>query len=484
MKFLPQKQLIFQGRLKSFGIAEKLQTLPQRSAQLLQKTRSGHLSPLPFLEKIKKIGFTPVLQDYDKRKLAIFNLLNFFQLLTGIIVPIGSLLHHDKLPALAWLVTSLPPSVPILVLWLNSRRHYHIAQVAYFVLYPFATCLVYLSGINLGVELSFILYGILSVFFLQDISQMLFSVGLSMVSYFVLAVVCKTYTYQLATANIFFYFFNQILAIAFIFYGLYLIKRENTGYQQSILQQKEELAANEKLLQNQTQELTEVNAFKNRLFSIIAHDLKSPIYAMKHLFQNMQQYDLPAEEIKGMVPEIVNELTYTTSLMENVLLWTRSQMQSDSVRPQQIDVTGLMTDVMKLLRLQAEAKQIRIKLETDNDTIAAFADKDMVNLIFRNLLSNAIKYTPEKGSITVGAHKDLSGVEVFVKDTGMGINRETLDKINLNNYYTTKGTAGESGTGLGLMLCREFLARNGGKMHIESQPGKGSVFSFTLPPGE
>lgn len=465
-------QLIFQSRLRSFGIVEKLS---------IKKT--VQLSPLYFLEKIKRIGFTSVLQDYDNRKLAIFNQLNFFQLLTGIIVPVGTIFHHQKLPALAWLVTSLPVFVSILVLWLNSRRHYHIAQIAYFVLYPFTTCIVYLSGINLGVELSFILYGILSVFFLQDISQMLFSVGLSMVSYFVLAVVCKNYTYQLATANIFFYFFNQLLAITFIFYGLFLIKRENTGYQHSILRQKEEIAANEKLLQNQTEELTEVNAFKNRLFSIIAHDLKSPIYAMKHLFQNMQQYDLPAEEIKAMVPELVNELTYTTSLMENVLLWTRSQMQSDAVRPQLIDVAGLTTEVGKLLRLQAEAKGIRVKLEVDN-TLFVFADKDMVNLILRNLLSNAIKYTPEKGGITVGARTEASGVEIYVKDTGMGMSQETIDKINLSNYYTTKGTGGESGTGLGLMLCREFLARNGGTLHIESSPGKGSVFSFMLPQGQ
>ncbi|MES1159553.1 MAG: hypothetical protein ABUM51_02250, partial [Bacteroidota bacterium] len=414
MKFPSQKQLIFQGRLKSFGIAEKLQTLPQRCFQALQrlllKTKSTRFSPLLFLEKIKTIGFTPVLEDYDKRKLGIFNQLNFFQLLTGIIVPIGSLLHHQKLPALAWLVTSLPAMVSILVLWLNSRRHFYIAQISYFVLYPFTTCIVYLSGINLGVELSFILYGILSVFFLQEISQMLFAVGLSMVSYFVLAVVCKNYTYQLATANIFFYFFNQVLAIAFIFYGLFLIKRENTDYQHSILQQKEEITGNEKLLQHQTKELTELNAFKNRLFSIIAHDLKSPIYALKNLFQNMQQYDLPAAEIKSMVPEVVNELTYTTSLMENLLLWARSQMVSDALRPQQIDVTGLMTEVTKLLRLQAEAKYIRVKLEED-PSISVYADRDMINLILRNLLSNAIKYTPENGTITVGVRKDLSGVE-------------------------------------------------------------------------
>jgi len=278
----------------------------------------------------------------------------------------------------------------------------------------------------------------------------------------------------------FFIFFNQLLAIAFIFYGLFLVKKENTDYQQSILQQKEEIAQNEQLLKTQTEELMQVNAFKNRLFSIIAHDLKSPIYALRTLFRNMQQFDTPAEEIKGMVPEVVNELTYTTSLMENLLQWARSQMQADAVKPQVIDIPGLLAEVGRLLRLQADAKQIRVSMKIE-EAVCAFADKDMVNLVLRNLLSNAIKYTPEKGQIEVGVSKKASWVEIFVRDTGMGMSPEALEKIHLNNYYTTKGTAGESGTGLGLMLCREFVARNGGKLQIESEVEKGSVFTFTLP---
>jgi signal transduction histidine kinase len=366
------------------------------------------------------------------------------------------------------------------VLVLNAKRRYDLAQIAYFVCAPIATSIVYIWGINMGVELTFILYGILGVFFIQDISQMLFVLGLSMVSYFVLAVVCSNYPFQLATANLFFYLFNQLLAIAFIFYGLFLIKKENAGYQQSILRQKEEIAANGRLLQQQTEELTQINAFKNRLFSIIAHDLKSPIYALRNLFRNMQQYDLPADEIKGIVPEVVSELTYTTSLMENLLHWARSQMQADIVKPQMIDVSGLMTEVVRLLRLQADAKQISVTY-TEDPSIVAFADKDMVNLILRNLLSNAIKYTPEKGWIEVGAHRDAAGIAIFVKDTGMGIPRDALQKIQQSNFYTTKGTAGEAGTGLGLMLCKEFVVRNGGTLSIESIPGKGSTFTFSLP---
>jgi len=473
MKFLTQKPLLLHSRAKTFGMDGDWQ----------DKLKSVGINPQQLFEKVKAIGSESAIDEYEKRKLGIFNQLNFFQLLTGIIIPIAGSVSNRHFPPIAWIVACMPALISVLVLSLNQRGRYDLAQIAYFVLYPLVTGIVYLWGINMGIELSFILYGILSVFFIQDLSQMLFALGLSMVSYFVLAVLCKNYRYQLETANVWFYFFNQALAIGFIFYGLFLIKKENTGYQQSILQQKEEITLNGLLLQQQTEELTRLNAFKSRLFSIIAHDLKSPIYALRNLFRNMQLLDLPAEEIKGMVPEVVNELTYTTSLMENLLQWARSQMQTDAVKPQMIDISGLMTEVARLLRLQAEAKKIRISLKV-NHSVIAFADKDMVNLILRNLLSNAIKYTPDEGTIQVGARRSVTGIEMFVKDTGMGIPSDALQKIQLNNFYTTKGTAGESGTGLGLMLCKEFIARNDGALHIESEPGKGSTFTVTLPAAE
>jgi two-component system, sensor histidine kinase and response regulator len=105
----------------------------------------------------------------------------------------------------------------------------------------------------------------------------------------------------------------------------------------------------------------------------------------------------------------------------------------------------------------------------------------MINLVLRNLLSNAIKFTPQMGSIELGVNDFEDFVEVYVQDSGAGISKDALKKINANNFYTTKGTASESGTGLGLMLCKEFLAKNGGHMHIESEVGSGTIFSFTLP---
>ena len=497
------QSILFQQKIKSNGIRGTLKTAGSGLVHNFDKlksigaTETMELSQqrfLHFIHKIKSLGFTKSMDDYEKRKLGIFNLLNFLQLLTGITVSITGLFDNEKLPGMAWFIASMPSMISILVLTLNSYRKYEAALISYFILYPVITSIVYMSGLDLGVELFFILYGILSVFFLQQISHMIFSVGLSMISYFVLSVVWEKYQYQLETANLPMFLFNQVLAIMFIFYGLFLIKKENSGYQFSILsknrdlhkknleiqKQKTEIAEKATLLEKQTDELTQLNTLKNKLFSVIAHDLKTPMYALRNLFRNMYQFNLSGEEIKTMIPDVVNDLNYTTGLMENLLHWAKSQMQSDSIRPQKIDVSKITEEVLQLLRLQAESKKIYIESKVNSD-VFVFADKDMINLVLRNLLSNAIKFTPEQGYIQVGVNELSSFVEVFVRDTGTGMSDEAMQKIRKNDYFTTKGTASESGTGLGLMLCKEFLAKNGGQMHIESEPGKGSVFSFTLP---
>jgi signal transduction histidine kinase len=369
-----------------------------------------------------------------------------------------------------------------------------MAMLAYFILYPFFTCVVYINGINLGVDLCFILFGILAVFFLQDIGYMLFAIAFSMLSYFILAVVLKDFRYDLSEVNQPFYLFNQFLVIAYIYYGLWLIKRENTNYQFHILQksrslhrqnleieqQKKVIAEKARKLTVQTKELTELNNVKNKLFSIISHDLKLPMYALRNLFSNVQQQSLPAEEIKEMIPDVVHDLTYTISLMENLLQWAKCQMQADVVRTESLDIAEMIDEVVHLLRPQAENKKIKVENQS-KDSVQILGDKDMINLVLRNLLSNAIKFTPESGHISIGFKEGGTFVEVYVKDSGEGMGVETINKITENNYYSTKGTASESGTGLGLMLCKEFLAKNGGHLYIESKPGEGSVFSFIMP---
>ncbi len=466
MEFLHRLQHWQQQKIKAIDLSGQLHSHKQRL--------------LSFIQQIKSVGYDATLDDFEKRKLGIFNLLNFFQLITWILFPFIGMLSIPGIPAKAWIVACIPALVSMAVLLLNAQQRFKTAVLFYFIFYPVFTCIIYINGINLGVELSFILYGILSVFFLQDIGYMIFSIGLSMISYFILSIVLKDYHYQLKSINLFAYLLNQALAIAYIFYGLYLIKKENTGYQADIMQQKAEMAEQANRLQEQTTELAELNSLNNKLFSIISHDLKAPMYALRNFFHSAKELRLPAKEIRNMLPDVINDLNYTTELMENLLHWAKSQMQANKVRPQELDMNHLVKEVIHLVRIQAEAKKITIEHAATLPHYA-WADRDMISLVVRNLLSNAIKFTPALGRIVIGISEHDSFTEVYIQDSGVGISREDMQKINENSFYTTAGTASECGTGLGLMLCKEFLARNGGQMMIESEPGQGSTFSFTLP---
>jgi signal transduction histidine kinase len=402
-------------------------------------------------------------------------------------VPLLCFFGNNKFPIAAFFIASLPAWVSLIVLYLNFYYRYEAGMITYFILYPLVTSVVYMSGMNLGVELYFILNGILAVFFLPLISQLLFSVGLSMVSYFVLVVINKEYNYQLHTTNFFLYLFNQVTAIVFIFYTLFLIKKESNLYQFGILTTNKALIEkNDKIekqkaeIEQKAKELDELNSLKNKLFSVISHDMKTPMYALRNLFRSMQQMDMSGREIKTIIPDVVNDLNYTTGLMENLLHWVKNQMHSARVSPDELDLGEVVDETIQIHQLQAATKKITVIPQTEG-SVKVVADRDMITLVFRNLLSNAIKYTPEKGSIIIRLVHESPFCRVCVIDNGIGMDQDTLAKIRENSYYSTNGTASESGTGLGLILCRDFLAKNGGKLLIESEPGKGSVFSFTLP---
>src|SRR6202012_5851751 len=387
---------------------------------------------------------------YEKRKLGIFNLMNILGLSAGILIPILAIFSRGHFSPIIWMAACSPAVISSVVLIANHLQQYELARIIYFLLYPLVTTLSYALGIDAGIEFFFVLYGVLSVFFLRNIYNIVVSFSFSMTCYFLVETVWTRYSYSLAAHNFYFFFFNHLLAIFFIFYGLLLIRNENTRYQNQtrdknwqlrrsnlkILRQEADISGKAQLLGEKTQQLTELNSLKNKLFSIIAHDLKALLYALLNLFRNVQVYDLPGDEIKLLIPEVVNELTYTTGLMENLLQWAKSQMQAESVRPQLLDIAGITREVLQLLRLQAEAKHIYISSKIEQP-IFVFADKDMVNLVLRNLLSNAIKFTPMEGSIYLDARELRSAIEISVQDTGMGISQEGLQRLMEENYYST-----------------------------------------------
>ncbi len=449
---------------------------------------------LTLFNLVQSFGVSSAMEEYDQRKLRIFNQVNFFQLLIGLLFPVTGMLISQGLPASAWLVACLPALVSALVLFLNYQKKQEMALVAYFILYPFFTCVVYLYGFNPGISLSFILFGILAVFFLNSLGNIIFSLSFSMVSYFLLAVVIRHQPYELREISNGLYLMNQGLSLLFIFYGLFLIKKENSIYQGRILtkntiledkntqiqKQSRKLEESATLLKQQATQLAELNSVKTKLFSIISHDLKAPMYAIRNLFKEAHEQKLSADDLKNNIPEVLNDMNYAVGLMENLLQWAKAQMQAHTVNPEIVDIEDSINEVYQALLLPARNKGV-ILLNDAPPKVFGYCDKDMMSLVLRNLLSNAIKFTPEKGKICIGVHEHPTFLEIYVQDSGMGMSHEALMRIRNNDYFTTKGTASESGTGLGLMLCKEFLVRNGGQLYIESEPGEGSTFSFSVP---
>jgi len=229
--------------------------------------------------------------------------------------------------------------------------------------------------------------------------------------------------------------------------------------------------------------LEEANAAKDKFFSIIAHDLKNPFNALlgfsEFLLENYRE--MASGEIEEQLTLLRDTSKQTYSLLEDLLTWSKAQRGKIECKPQNVKFKTICDEVRALIGYLADEKEIALVLEADTD-IDVYADSNMLKTILRNLVSNAIKFSYRGGKITTTLTRDDKIVTISVEDKGKGISRENQGKLwNLAGQYTTKGTEEESGTGLGLLICKEFVAAHGGKIWVESEEGKGSKFIFTLP---
>jgi signal transduction histidine kinase len=238
-------------------------------------------------------------------------------------------------------------------------------------------------------------------------------------------------------------------------------------------------------LRHTQQRLRESNASKDKFFSIIAHDLRSPFTALvgmsQYLAKGIDQLDpeTAKEFLEGMHKSSKNAF----NLLENLLEWSRIQTGRLPMEPKMVDVSDVLEDNLSLLQVNIENKEIEVENNL-NEHEEAWADENAVHTVLRNLLSNAIKFTPKEGSISIYSQRLKDKVVITVKDSGVGMDQETLDNLfRIDQRNTTRGTDREKGSGLGLILCKEFVERNHGSLSVESKRGAGSMFSFTLPTG-
>lgn len=232
-------------------------------------------------------------------------------------------------------------------------------------------------------------------------------------------------------------------------------------------------------------DLREANVVKDKFYSIIAHDLKNPLQVLL-ISSEILQSDLDgmeSVEIKKYVGDIYKITGNLASLLENLLQWSRSQYGKIECRPRKLDLHRLAHDHMEYVTHNAQKKNIRLFLQIPEKTMV-YADEDMLKSIIRNLVNNAVKFTSPGGSVILTSTEEGDYVVTTVSDTGVGIPQDKLPLLfKTDQNYTTPGTAKEKGTGLGLMLCKEFVEKNGGAIQATSQTGKGSIFTFSIPRG-
>ena len=235
-----------------------------------------------------------------------------------------------------------------------------------------------------------------------------------------------------------------------------------------------------KHLRESEKQLLQLNADKDRFISILAHDLRSPFNALLGLSEVLTEdiRKLDIDEIEDIANNINKSAQNTFNLLEDILMWARTQSGKIPFKPQKLSFTDICKDILEILNPNANAKNITINYFTA-DHINVFADIDMLKTVLRNLVSNAIKFTNNGGAININAEENSGNVTISVSDNGIGIKPDNLTKLfDISQVLTTKGTAKETGTGLGLLLCKEFVEKHGGKIWVESEVGKGSDFKF------
>lgn len=238
--------------------------------------------------------------------------------------------------------------------------------------------------------------------------------------------------------------------------------------------------AEEQIIQK-NKELLELNASKDKFFSIIAHDLKGPFTGFLGLTQLIKKGDLSNEQMKEIGSMINESAQNLFNLLENLLEWSRTQTGTIEFTLEKLILRNIALEAISSVQGLSTKKNINITYEESSDIII-LGDYNMLNAILRNLISNSVKFTPQGGQIAIQAKELIDCFEISVIDTGIGIDKENLQKLfRIDIYHTTRGTEKERGSGLGLILCKEFVGKHGGKIWAESELGKGSVFKFTLP---
>jgi signal transduction histidine kinase len=236
-------------------------------------------------------------------------------------------------------------------------------------------------------------------------------------------------------------------------------------------------------MDEQAAKLNDLNTLKDRLIAILAHDLRAPLSTLKGLFNLLQDDSISHEEMLAMVPDVIKKLDYTSDFLDTLLFWINSQMENFERAVKTFSIKEIAERETEQYSEQAQKKGITL-IDNVPAGLNASADPDSVRIVIRNLITNAIKFSRVDDTIEVSAGMDNDCILVSVKDTGDGMTPEQARKLFKSKVNSKTGTHNESGTGMGLLFCKDLVEKNNGKIWVTSKQGEGSTFSFTMPAAE
>ncbi|MBX2896685.1 MAG: tetratricopeptide repeat protein [Cyclobacteriaceae bacterium] len=273
-------------------------------------------------------------------------------------------------------------------------------------------------------------------------------------------------------------FLRNILVVVVALTAIMLFTVYRSG--QRRIQINKLLMEHQEEIKKRKDELEQLNQVKDKFFSIISHDLRSPMNALSGVLNLMERDNVSREEFSNLTKELRTQFNHTRTLINNLLDWALFQMDKLKIQPEKIELSGLVNENFNLLS-SMHLKEMKLVNKVPANTYG-WGDLNMVNLVLRNLILNAIKFSKAGGDIEISATEKDGFITMAIRDFGVGIQPE-VQKILFEKTmgYSTRGTANEKGTGLGLILCKEFVEKNGGTIWLESEAGKGSTFYFTLP---
>jgi two-component system, sensor histidine kinase and response regulator len=271
-----------------------------------------------------------------------------------------------------------------------------------------------------------------------------------------------------------------IVILSLLAFILFRSRYVNRRVNQLLREKNEKIEEQKETVEQQAVQLLLNNRQKDKLFSIIAHDLRGPLNSLKGLMDLLKDGRLSEEEINTIMSEFRLNVDQSAELVSNLLVWASSQLDGIAANPVALPLKPLVQEILALFSHQARQKNILLREEV-SPAVGVVADKDMLQVVIRNLVSNAVKFCRSGDSVTVSCTPSGSEIEICVTDTGIGLKEDALDKIRRKESFTSYGTAKEKGTGLGMLLCREFAEANRGSFRIESEWGKGCRCYCCLP---